>query len=43
MTQVNHSERDMVSAQEVGVFPNLCHGGLSLLEVAVPFVKLPAL
>lgn len=26
-----------------GGFPDLCHGGLSLLEVAVPFVKLPAL
>jgi hypothetical protein len=26
-----------------GGFPHLCHGGASLLEVAVPFVKLPAL
>jgi hypothetical protein len=26
-----------------GGFPYLCHGGLSLLEVAVPFVELPAL
>ncbi len=26
-----------------GGFPNLCHGGLSLLEVAVPYVRLPAL
>lgn len=25
-----------------GGFPNLCHGGLSLLEVAVPYVKFPA-
>ena len=24
-----------------GGFPDLCHGGLSLLEVAVPFVELP--
>lgn len=24
-------------------FPDLCHGGLSLLEVAVPFVEFPAL
>jgi hypothetical protein len=24
-----------------GGFPHLCHGGLSLLEVAVPFVELP--
>jgi len=26
-----------------GGFPHLCHGGLSLLEVAVPFVELPPL
>jgi hypothetical protein len=26
-----------------GGFPQLCHGGLSLLEVAVPWVELPAL
>ncbi len=26
-----------------GGFPHLCHGGLSLCEVAVPYVKLPAL
>lgn len=25
-----------------GGFPSLCHGGLSLLEVAVPYVKFPA-
>ena len=24
-----------------GGFPNLCHGGLSLLEAAVPYVELP--
>jgi hypothetical protein len=24
-------------------FPNLSHGGLSLLEVAVPFIELPPL
>jgi hypothetical protein len=26
-----------------GGFPNLCHGGLSLLEAAVPFIELPAI
>lgn len=26
-----------------GGFPDLCHGGMSLLEVAVPFVELPPL
>ncbi len=26
-----------------GGFPHICHGGLSLLEVAVPYVELPAL
>lgn len=26
-----------------GGFPHVCHGGLSLLEVAVPFVELPAI
>lgn len=26
-----------------GGFPHLCHGGLSLLEIAVPFVELPPL
>ena len=26
-----------------GGFPDICHGGLSLLEVAVPFVEFPAL
>lgn len=26
-----------------GGFPRLCHGGLSLLEVAVPFIELPAM
>ncbi|MGI8961538.1 MAG: hypothetical protein ACR2IV_17610 [Bryobacteraceae bacterium] len=25
-----------------GGFPNLCHGGLSLLEAAVPFIEFPA-
>jgi hypothetical protein len=24
-----------------GGFPDLCHGGLSLLEMAVPFIELP--
>jgi len=26
-----------------GAFPDLCHGGMSLLEVAVPYVELPAI
>lgn len=26
-----------------GGFPNVCHGGMSLLEVAVPYVEFPAL
>ncbi len=26
-----------------GGFPHICHGGMSLLEVAVPFVEVPAL
>lgn len=26
-----------------GGFPDVCHGGLSLLEVAVPYIELPAL
>jgi len=25
-----------------GSFPDLCHGGLSLLEIAAPYIKLPA-
>ncbi|HYA42141.1 MAG TPA: hypothetical protein VEF34_12610 [Syntrophobacteraceae bacterium] len=25
-----------------GAFPDICHGGMSLLEVAVPFMELPA-
>jgi hypothetical protein len=24
-----------------GGFPHLCHGGLTLLEAAVPFIELP--
>jgi hypothetical protein len=26
-----------------GGFPHVCHGGFSLLEVAVPFIELPPL
>ena len=26
-----------------GGFPHICHGGMSLLEVAVPYMELPAL
>ncbi len=26
-----------------GGFPFLCHGGMSLLEVAVPFIEFPSL
>ena len=26
-----------------GGFPDICHGGMSLLEIAVPFVEIPAL
>ena len=41
-----HSERLAVIGQRKwvvqGGFPNLCHGGLSLLEAAVPFIEYPA-
>jgi hypothetical protein len=41
-----HNEHLVVIGQRkwpiAGGFPFLCHGGLSLLEVAVPFVELPA-
>ena len=26
-----------------GGFPHVCHGGMSLLEVAVPYMEFPAL
>lgn len=42
---VRHVGRLMVMGQRKwtvqGGFPHLCHGGLSLLEAAVPFVELP--
>jgi hypothetical protein len=42
---VTHNEHHVVMGQRKwkvqGGFPHLCHGGLSLLEVAVPFIELP--
>ena len=43
---VNHAGRLAVIGQRKwavqGGFPHLCHGGLSLLEAAVPYIELPA-
>ena len=43
----SHNEHHIVMGQRKwkvqGGFPHVCHGGLSLLEVAVPFIELPAL
>lgn len=42
---VTHNEHHVVMGQRKwkvqGGFPYLCHGGLSLLEIAVPFIELP--
>lgn len=42
---VSHNEHHVVMGQRKwkvqGGFPHVCHGGLSLLEVAVPFIELP--
>ena len=42
---VSHNEHHVVMGQRKwkvqGSFPDVCHGGLSLLEVAVPFIELP--
>lgn len=44
---VSHNEHHVVMGQRKwkvqGGFPHVCHGGLSLLEVAVPFIELPPL
>jgi hypothetical protein len=44
---VTHNEHYVVMGQRKwrvqGGFPHLCHGGLSLLEVALPFLELPPL
>ena len=44
---VSHNEHHIVMGQRKwkvqGGFPHVCHGGLSLLEVAVPFIELPPL
>ncbi|MEI7636728.1 MAG: hypothetical protein WCJ37_05440 [Syntrophus sp. (in: bacteria)] len=44
---VNHNNQHIVMGQRKwkvqGGFPHTCHGGLSLLEVAVPFIELPPL
>jgi hypothetical protein len=44
---LSHNNHDIVMGQRKwkvkGGFPHICHGGLSLLEVAVPFLELPAL
>jgi len=42
---VSHNEHHIVMGQRKwsiqGGFPHVCHGGLSLLEVAVPFIEIP--
>ena len=44
---VTHNEHHIVMGQKKwkvqGGFPHVCHGGMSLLEVAVPFIELPPL
>jgi hypothetical protein len=45
---VTHNEHHIVMGQrkwkvQGGGFPHVCHGGLSLPEVAVPFIELPSL
>jgi len=44
---VSHNEHHVIMGQRKwkvqGGFPPVCHGGLSLLEVAVPFIELPPL
>jgi len=44
---VSQNEHHIVMGQRKwkvqGGFPHVCHGGLSLLEVAVPFIELPPL
>ena len=44
-TVLNHNGHLVVMGQTKwkvqGGFPQVCHGGLSLLEVAVPFIELP--
>ncbi|MDR1607840.1 MAG: hypothetical protein LBT38_05465 [Deltaproteobacteria bacterium] len=42
---LTHNENHIVMGQKKwkapGGFPDICHGGLSLLEVATPFIELP--
>jgi hypothetical protein len=44
---MTHNKQHIVMGQRKwnvqGGFPDLCHGGMSLLEVAVPYIELPAL
>ncbi len=44
---MTHNQQHVVMGQRKwkvqGGFPHVCHGGLSLLEVAVPCLELPAL
>ena len=44
---MTHNNQHMVLGQRKwkvqGGFPHVCHGGLSLLEVAVPFMEFPAI
>ncbi|MBI4330981.1 MAG: hypothetical protein HY673_06855 [Chloroflexi bacterium] len=44
---VDHNEHHVVMGQRKwrvqGGYPQVCHGGLSLLEIAVPFMELPPL
>jgi len=44
---MSHNGQHVVTGQRKwtvqGGFPDICHGGMSLLEVAVPYVELPAI
>ena len=43
---MTHNNQHVIMGQRKwkapGGFPHFCHGGMSLLEVAVPFVEFPA-
>jgi hypothetical protein len=44
---MSHNKQHIVMGQRKwkvqSGFPDVCHGGMSLLEVAVPYIELPAL
>jgi len=44
---ITHNNQHMIIGQRKwkvqGGFPHVCHGGLSLLEMAVPFIEFPGL